>query len=440
MSMAAVSMAYWARRFAGVAILLLIWGAVSGAQGDSLTLAEAQRLASAQSQKIVASRYTRDAASQVTHSAGALPDPVLKFGVENVPVSGPDAFTLGNDFMTMTRVGLMQEFTRSGKRNLLNERATQSIAMADAEAANSIANVQRDTALAWFSAYYAERAAQIVKEQVTVVEAEAQAVESAYGQGRGNSADVLAARGMLALTQDQASAATSRVRSARIALARFIGDDAQRPLLTRPNVDVLPSHVHESAQFDEQLRMHPDLQLLERQEEIAATDAKLARAERLTKWSVEVSYAWRGPMYDDMISLEVAVPLQINRHDRQDPEIASRLSLAAAAKAQREDAYREHVAEVRAMRDEWTTVKSRHDNYQQNILPLARDRSAAAAAAYRGGKAMLEQVIAARRNEIDVSLQALQLDAEIARLWASLSFLTTITSDASVAGGTGTQP
>jgi len=95
---------------------------------------------------------------------------------------------------------------------------------------------------------------------------------------------------------------------------------------------------------------------------------------------------------------------------------------------------------VRAMRDEWTTVKSRHDNYQKTILPLARDRSAAATAAYRGGKAMLEQVIAARRNEIEMSLQALRLDAEIARLWASLSFLTTITSDANVVGSAGNQP
>jgi outer membrane protein TolC len=334
----------------------------------------------------------------------------------------------------------MQEFTRSGKRKLLGERATQSVAMADAEAAFSIANVQRDTALAWLAAYYAEQEARIVNDQVIAVQAETQAVESAYGQGRGNSADVLAARGMLALTQDQASAAAYRVRAGRIALARFIGEDAQRPLLTRPNIDVLPPHVHDSAQFDEQLRMHPDLQLLERQQEIAETDAKIARAERLTNWSVELSYGWRGPMFDDMISLEVAVPLKINRGNRQNREVASRLALASAAKAQREDMYREHLADVRAMRDEWATVKSRHDNYQQHILPLARDRSAAVAAAYRGGKAMLEQVIAARRNEIDVSLQALQLDAEIARLWAGLSFLTTITSDANVAGSTGNQP
>jgi outer membrane protein TolC len=435
-----MSMAALSRRYAGVVVLLLVGGVGAAASDDSLTLAEAQRLAGAQSQRIVASRYTRDAASELTHAAGELPDPVIKFGFENVPVSGPDAYTLGNDSMTMTRVGVMQEFPSADKRRLFADRATQSVAMADAEQALNVANVQRDTALAWLSAYYAEQQAQVMREQVTVVQAEAQAVESAYAQGRGNSADVLAARGMVALTQDQASDAAYRVRSSRVALARFIGDAAQRPLLTRPNIDTLPPHVHDSVQLDEQLRQHPDLQLLERQQLIAETDAKIAKAERHPNWSVELSYGRRGPLFDDMLSLEVAVPLQINRGDRQNRELASRLALASAAKAQREDMYREHMANVRAMRDEWTTARSRYENYQKNILPLARDRSAAAEAAYRGGKTALEQVLAARRNEIDMSLQALQLEAGIARLWAGLSFLTIVGSDTSTASAAGDQP
>ena len=43
--------------------------------------------------------------------------------------------------------------------------------------------------------------------------------------------------------------------------------------------------------------------------------------------------------------------------------------------------------------------------------------------AYRGGKAMLTEVLAARRAEIDVRLLALQLEADTARLWAQLNFL-----------------
>jgi outer membrane protein TolC len=43
--------------------------------------------------------------------------------------------------------------------------------------------------------------------------------------------------------------------------------------------------------------------------------------------------------------------------------------------------------------------------------------------AYRGGKSSLSDVLVARRNETEVRLQALQLQADTARLWAQLNFL-----------------
>jgi hypothetical protein len=44
-------------------------------------------------------------------------------------------------------------------------------------------------------------------------------------------------------------------------------------------------------------------------------------------------------------------------------------------------------------------------------------------ASYRGAKASIVDVLLARRGEIDIRLQALQLEAETARLWAQLNFL-----------------
>ncbi|MES2352677.1 MAG: TolC family protein, partial [Pseudomonadota bacterium] len=56
-------------------------------------------------------------------------------------------------------------------------------------------------------------------------------------------------------------------------------------------------------------------------------------------------------------------------------------------------------------------------------LPLAGERSQAVLAAYRGGKATLAEVLAARRNESETRMQALQLELDTARLWAQLNFL-----------------
>lgn len=42
-------------------------------------------------------------------AAGRLPDPKLKVGIENIPIDGPDRWSLTRDAMTMRTLGLMQE-------------------------------------------------------------------------------------------------------------------------------------------------------------------------------------------------------------------------------------------------------------------------------------------------------------------------------------------
>ena len=83
---------------------------------DALTLAEAQRLAVERSRQITAQDAAVTASREMAVAAGQLPDPVLKIGVDNLPVSGPDRGSLTADFMTMRRIGVTQEITRSDKR------------------------------------------------------------------------------------------------------------------------------------------------------------------------------------------------------------------------------------------------------------------------------------------------------------------------------------
>ena len=88
----------------------------------ALSLAETLRLAVARSPQLGSQRAMVDAAREMAGPAGELPDPKLKVGVENVPTEGPDAWSLTRDFMTMSRIGLMQEFPRAEKRELKSQR------------------------------------------------------------------------------------------------------------------------------------------------------------------------------------------------------------------------------------------------------------------------------------------------------------------------------
>ena len=45
---------------------------------------------------------------------------MLKAGVDNLPVNGPQRFTIGQDFITMRRIGIEQEWVSGDKRRLLS--------------------------------------------------------------------------------------------------------------------------------------------------------------------------------------------------------------------------------------------------------------------------------------------------------------------------------
>lgn len=401
-------------------VVSIVMGNGAFATETPLTLAEAQQRAVERSRMLAAKDYAAQSSREMSVAAAQLPDPVLKLGIDNLPITRQDRFSLTQDFMTMRRVGVMQELTRSDKRRLRAERFEREAEKSIAEKAATTAAIERETALAWLDRYYAEAMSTAIAEQIDQAKLEIQAADSAYRAGRGSQADIFSSRSALAALEDKASDIKRRTGNAKIALARWIGDAAQQPLGDKPAVDTIRL---DEATLDTQLNHHPELAVLARQEDIAVSEANLARANKKADWSVEVAVQKRGPGYSDMLSVGLSVPLQWDQKNRQDRELSSKLAQVEQAKAEREDTLRAHVAEVRAMLNEWHTNRQRQTRYEEELTPLANSRTTATAAAYRGGKAALADVLAARRSEIDVRLQALQLAQETDRLWAQLNFL-----------------
>lgn len=406
-------------RLALITILIASSGTALAA-GATLTLGQAQQLAVERSRQLQAKEFAITASQEMAVAASQLPDPMLKAGVDNLPVNGADRFRLGADFMTMRYVGVSQEITRAEKRKYRAERFERESDKAAAEKTATIAEIQRDTALAWLERFYAEAMAAVIAENATQSEFEIQAAEGAYRAGRGNQADLFAAKSALATYHDRASQVNRRISNAKLVLARWVGADGGSQLAGKPAMDTVRL---DAGALDTQLAHHPRIAILNQQEAMAAAEAKLAQANKKSDWSVEVMYQQRGSAYDNMISFGVSVPLQWDQKNRQDRELAAKLAMVEQVRAERDDTLRAHVAETRAMFNEWENGRERLARYHQELVPLAKERTLAALASYRGGKGGLTDVLMARRNEIDVRLEALQLEAETARQWAELNFL-----------------
>lgn len=404
------------------ALILLLAFTAEGARGGSaapLSLDEAVRLAEQQAPSLDARQAAFESASDAVGPAGQLPDPELIAGIDNLPVTTGDAFSLTRDFMTMRKVGVMQTFTHRQKRELRTQRA-----QADAERnrtllVNERLSVREATAKAWIGRWSAEQRLSLLQSLRPRAQVQVAAATAALSAGRSSAADGIAAQSAKVMLEDRIARADHDVEQARADFERWLPDAAARPLGDPPSwldlgiaPDALLQHVGQ----------HRELLTYDAMERAASADVELARAEKRPDWSVEFDFAQRGPQYSNMVSLEVRVPLPLFASQRQDPLIASKRAAAAQIEAERADALRMHTAELRKVLADWRSASDRVQRYEHDLLPLADDRAEAALAAYRGGRGDLQATLGAFDNAIDQRVAYTELLDTLGQSWASLHF------------------
>jgi outer membrane protein TolC len=386
----------------------------------ALSLDDAVRLAARESRAVAATQAQASAARELAVAAGQRPDPVLKVGVNNLPIDGRDRFTIGGDFMTMRSIGVTQELTRQDKRQARSARAASEVDVADASRAATTNALQRDAATAWLERHFLERTQALIKRQRDEAQLQVQAADAAYRGGRGAQAELFAARSEVARIDDRAKDIELRIAVAKTRLARWIGPQAEQPLDAAPDLSRAPL---DENRLQRELGRQPQIVLAASREHIARAEIELARANLKPDWTVELMYSQRGSAYSNMVSINFAIPLQVDREQRQEREIAARMAQLEQAKAEREDAERMLLADARVALQQWRSRRERAAHYDATLIELAAERTRAALAAYRGGSSALGAVLDARRLELDTRIERLELEMEAAALWAQLAYL-----------------
>lgn len=405
--------------FRWIASALLLASALPVAAQAPLTLAEALRLAEKRAPVVSAFDAAARGARESAIASGQLPDPVLRAGIDNLPVNGPDAWSLDRDFMTMRRIGVMQEYVSSAKRTARQARGERDAQRWAAEAQVSLAEIRVDVAGAWYDRYYGLETERLQQGLAQEIAMQRRAVEAQVASGKATVPDVLAIDAMLAQARDRVLAARRQQQVAVAKLSRWLGADADRP----PGGDAsMPRESEDAALRDHALHDIPQMRLLASQVEVADAEVQIAQEERSSNWSVELSYQVRGPAYSNMISVGVNVPLPLFRAERQDRELAARLAQRDQARELMEDARRRYASEFDSMRLEWLALRDRQRDLEAGLLPAVRQRVDAVLAGYASGQQSLATVLEARRAEVDARAQILDLEREAARLWARLRF------------------
>lgn len=358
------------------------------------------------------------ASSEAAVRAGQLPDPTLKAGVDNLPVTGQQKYTIGQDFMTMRRIGIEQEWVSGDKRRLRSELANDLVDRERAGYLGQLANTRQQTAIAWLSAVYAKKGVSLQRQLVDHMTHELDATKASYRGANATATDVTQAQAMLAQTQDQLLKAQQTLQTALIGLSRWtatpVSDVTGEPPAPQSYVSSLPP---------EELReVQPVLVAASRDIAVADADTAVANSNRSPNWTWEVAYQQRGGAYSNMVSVGVSIPLPINRKNRQDRDASEKAELATRARLMYEDAQRQVEADIRTQSATLASGRERITSLSHSLLPAAGQRVQLAAAAYRAGTGSLADNFAARRAQLEADLQVLDLQRDVSQTWAQLEY------------------
>lgn len=383
-----------------------------------LSLDTATQLAAQRAPQVQAQLLRTQASQHDAVRAGRLPDPQLTAGINNLTVTGAEAFNAAADSMTMRSIGVMQVIPSSARRNAEKTVAQANVQLNAAEVTQVRLAVKQATAGAWVRLW----AAQTERQQLEALNEQfALAVKLTKAKlrgGTGNATDVLAAQSALVQLANRITSADAEIAAARAVLQRWVGDGVGQTLAVAPDFSSLPvSPAELQRNFD---RQGPLLGWTAREDQ-AQAKLDLAKASKRPNWSVGVVYGERIQR-PDMLGIEVGVSLPLFPGNRQDQDISARYADRTAVADAHEDAVREQRAALAADLAEWQGDTKQITTYREQLLPLVADRTRTALAGYRAGGS-LEPWLEARRDEIEIRVAYSKALTAWGQAWARLAYL-----------------
>lgn len=360
--------------------------------------------------------------------AGALPDPILSFGMMSVPVP---SFDFDEEAMTQLPIGLRQVFPFPGKQGARAAvaRGDSAVAASGVEMTTNVLAAQ--AAAAFFELAYASTALEVWRHRVELADQALRTARTRYETGQVPQTDLLRAETRRARLAEEGHRFTAEVEAAAARADAFRGgpgDSIRVPGLARPDSVVLPAALRDTLGGREQLAQilhtsNPLLRQAAAQVDRARASARVfaiaARPDFAIGLQTGIRLGGREPFLTAIVG--VSVPLWAGR--KQSPA-ARAAALEVRSGEQRYDDLRvrlEAALEARVAR--LTGLRERIEEVSERVLPLAEAASFSALRSYGVGVVELTAALETQDELFQVELDLARLLADYGAQRAALSAL-----------------
>ena len=343
-------------------------------------------------------------------SAAQLPDPKLTVGIDSLPVTGPNRGSLTRDDFTQRQIGWMQDVPNRAKRAARTDAALARTAREQALLEMEKLAVRREAGLAWLASFFAQKRLALFDELITRQKLLQSTAPAQVAAGKINAADV-ATVGMESLAlEDRRDELRREADQAGITLRRWMGDtDGKNPVADLATQ--LPAMSVDRNYLLANLERNPEIAALVPMQALASAGVREAEAARRGDWSWSVNYGKRGQGYGDLVSVLLTFELPLSPAQRQQPQILAGQKEVERITAEHDELVRRQTQELETLLSELGEIDSKLNRITQQAQPLDDQRTALLLAAYESGRDKLGSVLESRKQQTELSLRALELQA-----------------------------
>jgi outer membrane protein TolC len=390
----------------------------------ALNLKQAEQLAIQSDPSIEAYKATSQSFVDESIADDTLPDPMLRFGVANVPV---DTFDLEQEQMTQVKVGIVQNFPRGDVQSIKQQQSRYLSRAAMSMADDAQLKIIRDLRETYLNLYYEVSAYQIIQETRKLFAEMVKITESNYAAGRVNQQDVVLAGLELSRLDDRSTKIQAREEINRSNLGQWIGDIAWNDIsMEFPGLPALP----ETVDLNKLIPEHPLIRAQNANIDASKQMTEMARQEYKPGWNLLVDYGFRsgdnpdGTERADFLTAMVSMDIPLFTGSRQDKTVSSNEQKIVAARYSKDDQLRKLKRFYEKNNHLWMRLSEREKLYKNSLLTAAKNNSKAALKAYQSGVSEFNTLMRAQITELDVRLEDLRVRVDRTVAQAKLLYVT----------------
>ncbi len=320
---------------------------------------------------------------EITPQAGSLDDPMLQFGLMNLPL---DTLAFDQVDMTQKQITLSQKLPFPGKLGLREGIAEKSVAVSEQSYENLRLDIIRQVKHSFYELCFILSALDITRENKVLLEQFVSITESKYAVGKGLQQDVLKAQVEMSKIMDELIQLNRKRETEQARLNNLMNKLPQTPLSVPHGVRLSPfSKTIEDLQrlAEKSSPFLKELKILKERFELAG---ELAEKEFFPDFNVGVRYGARedGPRFErpDFVSVYVGVNIPIWYKSKQSRKVAEEHHRVHQVQDAWQDRRNQIFLRIKELMDEQKRTTQTLELIDHGILPQARQSLDAALAGY----------------------------------------------------------